>query len=201
MRGWTAKSVAGGTLAAAVAVLASCAEPPGWEAGRARAAFQDLAAAGAADYAPDPYRSAEAALRDAEAELASQNARFTPWRDYAKAAELFKLARADAEAARLEAEEGRRGAEKEAREAADAAEAAVDNARATLLVAPVGRDGRSAAVRLDEGLSTAHDRLQVVRNHLVAGEYKQALAGAEEIQEEVARLLHAVGRSARRQGF
>ncbi|MGH9868206.1 MAG: hypothetical protein ACREAA_08595 [Candidatus Polarisedimenticolia bacterium] len=182
-------------LVAVLAGVSACAEPPTRAISAARTAFGELTdPLQGATWAPEEYLAAEAAMRQADGELRRQAARWGFRRDYRVTLELFRAALEDVERARRAAEAGRELAERDAREAVDAAQVALDHARAALLVAPVGREGRSSAARVSDGLERAALRLQEGRDRLADGEFKEALAAADGVQDDVASLVHSLGR-------
>jgi hypothetical protein len=184
--------------AAALLVLAGCAHPPQKTIDATRAALTDVRdGVQGATWAPEEFAAAEASVRQAEDELRRQNGRWGFRRDYGVALELFRAAQADLDLARRAAVAERQIAEKEAREAIDAALASIDHARAVVLVAPVGRDGRSSGGSVDGRLTEAVDRLDEARRLMSEEKYHEALQAAESVQEEVYVLLRAVGRSRR----
>jgi len=183
-----------------VAALFSCAaEPPKAQVQRARAALAEARDVTRAHlWAPDEFSSASAAMDSAEAELTLQNRRFSFARDYAKASELFTHAAADLEMARRAALAGKQAAEKDAREALEAATSAIGHAQAALMIAPVSRDRRSSFGRLEQELEKSEHELQEVRNLIVAEQYKEAIARAEQILAGISSMLRTVGHAVRR---
>jgi len=188
----------GAALVLGAGAAASCADPPVVEITKTRLAVTNLRDISHAEiWAPEELAAAEEAMQAAEQELSLQRGRFGIMREYSKAIDLLALAVADAEAARAAAESRKRAAESEAREALDAAISAIDHAWAALLIATVPRDRRSASGRLDTDLSRAERSLEEVRNLIVAEDYRAAAARAEEILDDVTRLVRRVsgGRS------
>jgi hypothetical protein len=185
-------------LAAALAGFSACAEPPLRTIVAARNGFSELRDELRGEtWAPDEFRAAEAAMRQAEGELREQQGRMGFRRDYALTLELFRAAQSDLDVARRAAVESRAAAERDARQAVEAAASAVDNARAAVLIAPVGRDGRSEGARLDVLLEQAADRLMDARERLQNEEFREAQTAADGVLEDVAGLVHQAGRSRR----
>ncbi len=187
-----------GCVAAAVVAVSSCAEPPQDRIRKARQALSELRDVVHADeWTPADYEAAAAAVQAAEKELAVQDRRFSWMRDYAKASDLFAQAAVDVELARAAAEAGKAKVEREAREALEAVSSALTHARATLMIAPVGRDGLYAA-SLDADLERAEERIEEIRNLIVAEKFQEAVDRAEEILDRVSSLLRSVSRTGRR---
>jgi len=187
-----------GCVAAAIVTVSSCAEPPQDRIRKARQALSDLRDVTHADqWAPADYEAAAAAVAAAERELAAQERRYSWMRDYTKASDLFAQAAVDVELARGAAEAGKVKVEREAREALDALTSALTHARATLMIAPVGRDGTYAA-SLDADLERAEERIEEIRNLIVAEKFQEAVDRAEEILDRVSSLLRSVSRTGRR---
>lgn len=187
-------------LALAMTVAAvSCGEPPEDRIRKARAALAEVRdTVKAGTWSPDEMETAAAAMEAAEKELAAQKRRFAVNRDYAKTTELFRRAAEDVEMARLSAAESRASAETTAREAMEAAGSAIGHAQATLMIAPVSRDGGASVGRLETELARAESRLVEVRRLITSEQFKEATALAEEILDQVSTVIRAASRAARK---
>jgi hydroxypyruvate isomerase len=186
---------------AAVMVVAavSCGNPPEDRIRRARTALAEARAAGKVEkWAPDEMASAAAAMAAAEKELSAQNRRFAAMRDYAEASELFWRAAEDIEMATKAAQEAKDRAERTAREALEAAGSAIGHAQATLMIVPVSRDARPTVDRIGTDLGKAESRLGEVNRLIASEQYKEAIALAEEILDQVTSLIRTASRAARK---
>ncbi|HET6373531.1 MAG TPA: hypothetical protein VFG76_09500 [Candidatus Polarisedimenticolia bacterium] len=179
-------------------VLLSCAEPPTERTRVVRQGLTDLKdISHAQEWAPDELASAEEAVSAAERELTAQSRRFSWRRDYARASNLLSQALVDIELARTAAQQGRQVGETRAREALDAAVSGITHARTAMMVAPISRQNESAIQRLDLDLSKAEDRIDEVRNLIVAEKYHEATIQAEEILDRVTSIVKSVRAAAR----
>ncbi len=186
-------------LAGVTVAALSCAQPPDDRMRRTRQAFGDLRdLTRAHEWAPEHFEAASGAVEAAERELAAQKSRFSWRRDYTKASELIQAAGADLELARGAAEAGKARAEQQARDALHAASSAIVHARSALLLLPAARDTSLRRAHPESVLDDLQDRIEEVRNKIVAEQYKDATRTAEQVIDEVTVLVRDLTRGARR---
>lgn len=155
-------------LSGAVTLSVACAEPPQKELDRAHGAIDTARAAGAATYAGDELKAAEAALGDADAAVAGRDYRLALDRAldaYARALETARLA-----------VEGRVRARGEAERAVAELEALVGNARWRLKDAPVQRLAPRVLAGPRSAVEHAERALQDARSALGRDDYPAVLA-------------------------
>lgn len=182
-----------GAILGVMLAFAACSRPPDEATASARAGLAALKEADAQVWAPEELASAEAALAEAEKELAKQKGKLAPGRSYDRARLLLREAERDIGIAREAAAAGRKVAEEEAREAVATAEAAVHGAQTALMLAPVSSS--HSYDRLDEGLDQAGDLLDEARGFVDEGRFHDATKRAEEVMTLVSERINSVRRS------
>lgn len=182
-----------GAILGVTLAFAACSRPPDEATASARAGLASLKEADARIWAPEELASAEAAVAEAEKELANQKGKLAPGRSYDRARLLLREAERDIGIAREAAAAGRKVAEEEAREAVATAEAAVHGAQTALMLAPVASSRSFDS--LDEGLEQAGDLLDEARGLVDEGRYHDATKRAEEVMTLVSERIRSVRRS------
>ena len=166
-----------GSLLLPLFFAAACSAPPNKELDRAGGAIDAARAAGAEQYAPEPYTAATNALKQANDAVAQ--------RDYRLA-----LTRAlDAYGRAQEAARGAADGKARARSAADAAMLAADGALTRLearLFAVTSRLSRTEAQAVRATHAELESALQKARAALNTGAYVDAKSAAEDVTARIA---------------
>ncbi len=188
------------TLALAWALaLTGCAQPPTDKLAASEKAVNEARSAGAPNYMAEDFAKLEGMLTNAKNEIAAQDSKFAPMRDYGKAEQLLTSAQADAGRVAAEANKKKEEAKAAALQAQQAAQEAVKTAQASVAKAPAGKE-RAALEAIKADTQTLANSLNDVQGAIDAGDYLAAQAKAKAIQEkghaiasEVQRALAKVG--------
>jgi hypothetical protein len=172
------------TLALAWAlVLTGCAQPPADKLAAAEKAVNEARSAGAPSYMAEDFAKLEGMLTNAKNEIAAQDSKFAPMRDYGKAEQLLTSAQADAGRVTAEANKKKEEAKAAALQAQQAAQEAVKTAQALVAKAPAGKE-RAALEAIKADTQALANSLNDVQGAIDAGDYLAAQAKAKAIQEK-----------------
>lgn len=172
------------TLALAWALaLTGCAQPPTDKLAAAEKAVNEARSAGAPNSLAEDFAKLEGMLTNAKNEIAAQDSKFAPMRDYGKAEHLLASAQADARRVTVEANKKKEEAKASALQAQQAAQEAVKTAQALVAKAPAGKE-RAALEAIKADAQTLANSLTGVQGAIDAGDYLAAQALAKAIQEK-----------------
>ncbi len=181
-------------LVSAVALLAACSEPPRKELDRAQGAIDAARAAGAEQYAHDPFTAATTALQEAHAAVEE--------RDYRLALSRAVEASEQAQEAARAAADGKAAARSSSESALGAATALLEQLQARITAADAARVPAKELKAARTAATGAASALQEARARIVEGKYVQAsdvlTAARGEIEAQI-RAVNALiaGRAAR----
>ena len=167
-----------------VALAAACSEPPHKEMNRAQGAIDAARAAGAEQYAPEPFAQATAALRESHEAVAQ--------RDYRLALSRAVDAIERAQEAAKQASDGTAKARSEAELAINAANVALMQLDARLKTAESARVQPRALATARKAAQDAAGALQKARTSLSTGRYMEATAAVAGLQERIRSHISAV---------
>jgi hypothetical protein len=162
------KQVAIGLILALGWCLAGCQEQPFSTLQRARSALERAADVGAIRYAEADYRRAEAIFREGQMEIARQNGRLAPWRDYAVADSLLRIAFETADKAAREAQN-------RIHELQYRVQSEQETLRKDLAMWREGLDGALRVYNAEKYWSSAELALQTSERLFAQGEYTAAI--------------------------
>jgi hypothetical protein len=166
-------------LSSAVLGLAACADPPELEIQSARSALSGAEAVEASAYAPESLGAADAAARALETELATQEEKFSMFRDYEESTRLAAAAEAAAAKAAADAEEGKQRVRVETEALLAQAKTLIDEASTMLMTAPRGKGSEVDLAVMQADIAGASAVLAEVEQSLSAGRYIEAKSRAE----------------------
>jgi len=176
----------------AAAVAAGCAQVPQADIDAAKAAVEQAATAGAADYAPDSFRAAQDAETLLDAELAAQGEKFSLTRSYAKATELAAALKAAGEKAAADAATGREAARNEATTLIADAKASLAKAEQLLAKAPRGKGTAQDLAALKADLSGAAMSIAEAETAFATEAFIDAKTKAEAANAAAANVIAAI---------
>lgn len=164
-------------------VLTGCAQAPTEKLAAADKAVNEARSAGASNYMAEDFAKLEGMLTNAKNEIAAQDSKFAPLRDYGKAEQLLASAQADAARVTTDTAKKKEEAKAAALQAQQAAQEAVKHAQGLVAKAPAGKDRAALeAIKADaQGLAKS---LNEVQGAIDAGDYLAAQAKAKAIQEK-----------------
>ena len=176
--------VSGHVFLPLVLLMAGCAEKPQTELSEAQQALELAGGAEAGTYAADKYEETSLLLRDAEAEIAAQDARFFAVRNYDRAKEILGRAQSGASEAKTLAVTNKDVARKDAEQALNEARQALDMALTTLAGAPQGKGTAADLEALQADLTSAQSMLgEMEANLYQVGKYLDAVKGFKEVRQ------------------
>ncbi len=172
------------TIALACAfLLNACAQPPSDKLAAAEKSLSDAKSAGAPSYMAEDFAKLEGLLTNAKSEIAAQDSKFAPLRDYGKAEQLLATAQADAGRVLAETSKKKEEARTAALQAQQVAQEAVKQAQTLVAKAPAGKERAALeAIKADTRALTAS--LADVQAALDAGDYLAAQTKAKAIQDK-----------------
>lgn len=162
-----------------------CSHPPVASLENAKLALKQAGKASAVRYAEQPYRSAEKVMRDGWMEMARQNSRLAPFRNYEVADSLLNLATQMAHEATREAKERVRYLDS----LAQSQRADLQN---ELLVCREALDGSLANFKAERYWSSADLSLKASELLIKRGEYEEACQTAAKGRESLHRLIETL---------
>lgn len=171
-----------------VLLVAGCARVPQTDVDAANAAFEAARQAEAELYAPDRYQVAAQAIEALRAELAVQQAKSAPSRDYDSTAVLAAAARAAADSALAGATRAKEAKRQEVAQVLNQAKADFQQLKANVARAP-------AALRTDAG--TIERMLVAADSAFGAGRYVEARDGAAFARQQIELLRNRLTQPAR----
>lgn len=165
-------------------VLAACSEPPQKEIDRAQGAIDAARAAGAEQYAPDPFTAATTALQLSH-EAVQQ-------RDYRLALSRALDASERAQEAAKQAADGKSRARSESETAVNATTAALNQLESRLKAATAARISAHELTPPTRVATDAAAALQKARAALLAGNYIEAGSAIKATRSEIAEQIRIV---------
>lgn len=166
-------------------LLAGCSQPPADTIDAASAALQSAQEAGAAEYAAESMSVAEGAKAAMEAEIATQNEKFSLFRSYAKTAELAAAAQAAAEKAAEDAEAGKEAIRTEATALMEGVRTSLVSVQEMLDKAPRGKGTRAEIDSMRADLAAVESGFADFDAAMGEGLYLDALGKAQAAQAAI----------------
>jgi hypothetical protein len=166
-----------------------CKHPPVTSLENAKSALKLAAKAGALRYAEKPYRSAESVLKNGWMEMAHQNGRLAPFRNYAVADSFLNLAIQMAHQAELQAQERVRYLD-------SLAQNQQAELQKELLVCREALDGSLMNFKAERYWSSAELSLKTSQLLISQGEYEEAYQTASKGRESLHQLIETLAESA-----
>ena len=171
-------------VVSAVALLAACSEPPRKELDRAQGAIDAARAAGAEEYAHDPFTAATTALQEAHAAVED--------RDYRLALSRAVEASEQAQEAARAAADGKAAARSSSETALGAATALFAQLQARITAAEAARVPAKDLKATRTAASGAASALQEARAQMAEGKYVQASDALTAVRTDIEAQIHAV---------
>jgi hypothetical protein len=172
---------------ASTLLLSGCAQPPTDKLAAAEKAVSEAREAGAPSYLPEDFAKLEGMLTNAKSEIAAQDSKFAPLRDYGKAEQLLATAQADGGRVIAETAKKKEEAKAAALQAQQSAKEAVSRAQALVAKAPAGKE-RAALEAIKADAQALTNSLNDVQAAMDAGDYLAAQNKAKAIQEKASAL-------------
>ena len=173
-------------------LLVGCAEPPVKEAELSEQALQAARDADAATYASEALLAAEAALRQAQQEVQTQNERFALLRDYEDAIKGLDDGAQKADAAREKADVEKEANRLQAEALLQQAGQAIADAEGSLEKAPRGKGTKADIAALTADLDAIRNELPELETQITTEEYfgaqdkaNSVIAAAQSISQEI----------------
>jgi hypothetical protein len=162
-----------------------CAEPPAVEIDGAKAALESARSAEAGEYAPEALSAAEDAQSQLETELKAQEEKFALMRRYETSKQLAAAATDAANNAATKAAEEKQRLQTAASDLIAATRTAIADTTALFEQAPTGKGTQADIAALKADLAAAETSLADAEASFSGGQYRDAVAKAESVQQSV----------------
>jgi hypothetical protein len=179
------------TVLGAFMLIAGCAQPPTDQINAAEQAVKEAQQSGAATYVADDYAKIEGMLGALKKEVADQDGKFVLLRDYGKAEQLAKTAKAEGERVKVEAVKKMEEAKTAAMQAHQAAQDAVKSTLDLVAKAPAGKD-RAALESIKTDADTLKASLNDVQAMIDKSDYLGAQTKAKAIYDKSQAVSHEI---------
>lgn len=186
-------------VALALFVVLGCSKAPDNEMKAGETAMQAAVAAEAEQYAPDAYRAAVDTMNAANAAKAEQDSKWSLFRKYGKAAELYASAEALAEKAATAAQEEKDKVRQEVADLIAQTDSTLANAAAAVAKAPRAKGSKADIELIKSDLASVQAAFSDARADFDRGQYLVARTKVQTVAERAAGLIAEVQKAKSRQ--
>lgn len=188
--------VAAAVMVCVLLLMVGCAKAPEQEMQIANTAMDMAKSAEAETYASDTYRMAMDTLNAAEAAKQAADAKFSLFRSYGKAKELYARAEVLAKDAQVTAEAEKERVKAEVADMLTQAKQALDNTTAALAKAPRGKGSKADIELIKNDLTAATAKYDEAQMDFDAGKYIAARTKLEAVMQKAQSLSEEIAKAA-----
>jgi hypothetical protein len=187
--------VAAAVMVSILLLMVGCSKAPEQEIQIANTAMDMAKSAEAETYASDAYRMAMDTLNAAEAAKQAADSKFSLFRSYGKAKELYTRAEVLAKEAQAVAESEKELVKVEAADMLTKAKQALDDATAALNKAPRGKGSKADIELIKNDLNAASAKYDEAQMDFDAGKYAAARTKLEAVMQKAQSLSEEIAKA------
>lgn len=173
-------------------LFAGCSKAPVVEMQNCEAALRAAKEAEAPEYAPEAFKAASDSVNAAMAAMKEQDAKFGPFRSYARATQMIASAQAAADRAKAAALAQKTQLQAAVTTMMAETQALVDSASAVLARAPRGKGSKADLDLITADLASLAPALEQVKTDFDGGKLNAAKAGLDVVQNKARSILEEI---------